>query len=84
MSRTKRRSPEARQRRYINRLVSQCSHRDVGLDESINMLTPSQLEDSLIDKFGDVRTGLHFQFMRGEVTANSRGTGSLQKIYEEE
>jgi len=84
LTRTRRRSPDAQQRRYINRLVSQCSYRDVGLDESINILTPSQLEDSLLDKFGAVRTGLHLQFTRGEVVSDSRGTGSLQQTIDEE
>ena len=84
MNRTRRRSMDAMQRRYVNRLVSQYSYRDIGLDESINTLTPRQLEDSLIDKFGDVRIGLHLQFTRGEVTADSRGDGSLQQIQDEE
>ena len=84
MSRNRRRSPEARQRRYINRIVSQNSHRDIGLDESINMLTESQLESCLIDKFGDVRTGLHLQFSRGEIISDSRGQGSLQQLQDEE
>jgi len=83
LTRNHRRSIDAIQRRYVNRLVSQCSHRDIGLDESINMLTHRQLENSLIDKFGDVRTGLHLQFTRGEVIANSRGEGSLQQMQEE-
>ena len=84
MTRTRRRSPEAQQRRYINRLVSQQSYRDIGLDESINILTPRQLENSLLDKFGAVRTGLHLQFTRGEITADSRGQGSLQQLQAEE
>ena len=84
MTRRHRRSQDAIQRRYVNRLVSQCSHRDIRLDESINTLTPRQLEYSLIDKFGDVRTGLHLQFERGEVVSDSRGEGSLQQIQDEE
>ena len=84
MTRTRRRSPDALQRRYVNRLISRYSHRDVKLDESVNMLTSRQLENSLLDKFGVVRTGLHLQFTRGEITANSRGEGSLQKIINEE
>ena len=84
MTRTRRRSPDAQQRRYINRLVSLNSHRDNRIDESINILTPEQLESSLLDKFGAVRTGLHLQFTKGEVTADSRGNGSLQRNIEEE
>ena len=84
MTRTRRRSPDALQRRYINHLVSRSSYRDVSLNESINLLTPRQLEDSLLDKFGAVRTGLHLQFTRGEVVSDSRGEGSLQQIIDEE
>ena len=84
MSRNHRRSADARQRRYVNRLISQCSHRDISLDESVNMLTVRQLENSLLDKFGELRTGLHLQFTRGEVISDSRGKGSLQQIQDDE
>ncbi len=84
MTRPERRRPEAIQRRFINKLVSRNTYRDVRLDESINTLTQRQIEDSLYDKFGEVRTGLYLQFTKGEVTSDSRGTGSLQKIQLEE
>ena len=74
----------ARQRRFINEVVSRNTYRDVRLDESINTLTWRQLENSLMDKFGSVRTGLHLQFTKGEITADSRGRGSLQQINLEE
>ena len=64
--------------------MSQNTYRDVRLDESINTLTQRQIEDSLYDKFGEVRTGLYLQFQKGEVTADSRGQGSLQQIQDEE
>lgn len=83
MGRRERRTPEAIQRRFINSLVSRNTYRDTGIDESINTLTSEQIETTLIDKFGEVRTGLHLQFVKGEITADSRGRGSLQKIEKE-
>lgn len=71
------------QTEYINRLVSRLSYRDTKLDESINLLTPHQLEQALIDKYGEIRTGICLTFERGEVTADPYGRGSLQRITEE-
>ena len=84
MGRPRRDSIGSIQRRFINSIVSRNTHRDVRLDESVNTLTPRQLENSLLDRFGEVRTGLHLQFQKGEVTSDSRGTGSLQKIQDDE
>ena len=84
MTRPTRRSNAARQRRYVNRLVSTNSYKDYGKQENVNTLTSEELEWRLIETFGDVRTGLHLQFERGEIIADSRGDGSLQQIRDEE
>lgn len=79
-----RRSVEAQQRRYVNRLVSTSSYKDYDKQENINIYTSEQLEQRLVDKFGDVRTGIHLQFQRGEIISDSRGTGSLQRMIDDE
>lgn len=79
-----RRSVEAQQRRYINRLVSTNSYKDYSKQENINILSPEQLECRLVEKFGDVRTGIHLQFAKGEVTSDPYGRGSLQRMIDNE
>ena len=83
MTRRGHRSLASIQRTYISRLISQESHRDLQLAESINTLTPKQIEETLMDKYGVVATPYHLRHIRGEVLSNARGTGSLQ-IFDEE
>lgn len=54
------------------------------MQENINTLTPSNMERLLEAKFGDIRTGLHMQFEKGEITSDAYGRGSLQRMIEEE
>ena len=72
------------QRRYISRLISQQSYRDLELAESINTLTPAQIETTLIDKYGVVVTPYHLRHTRGEVLSDPRGQGSLQRFDEDD
>lgn len=78
------RSREARIRRATARIVSKNSHRDRRKSESVNTLTPGQVLHELINNLTKYRiTELleHSEmFDRGEVIADSRGTGSQQKV----
>ena len=84
MTRRGHRSLASIQRSYISRLISKNAYRDLKLAESINTLTPAQIEATLIDTYGRVVTPHHLRIIRGEVLSDPRGKGSLQVFDEDD
>ena len=84
MTRRGRRTLASIQRSHISRLISKNAYRDIKLAESINILTPYQIEADLITKYGRVATPYHLRIIRGEVLSDPRGKGSLQVFDEDD
>lgn len=80
MTRRGRRSPRARMRRFISRLLSRHAHRDFRKAESVNILGEDIIAREVKQRFGAVDWSLIFNITRGEVLSDSRGEGSLQKV----
>lgn len=78
-----RRSGEAEQRRYVNRLISKAAYRDQGKAESINTLTPQQINQRLHEQYENIVIHDYLQLDRGLVLSDPRGKGELQKHIEE-
>jgi len=77
------RSGEAEQRRYVNRLISKAAYRDLKKAESINVLTPDQINQQLHEQYENVIIYEHLQLERGLVLSDPRGEGELQRHIEE-
>ena len=75
-----RRSERAKQRRYVNRLVSVNAHRDRTRAEAVNTLSPREILRAVSDRFGFADLSLTHLFTRGEVLSDGRGQGSLQQV----
>jgi hypothetical protein len=71
------RSEVSQQRRFIKRLVTQCAFQDRQRSETVNILSREAIASSASQAFDYVLSGLA-DYERGEVLADSRGTGSLQ------
>lgn len=71
------RSEKSQQRRFIKRLVLQCALQDRQRSESVNILSSEIIVASAGQAFDHVLSELT-NYERGEVLADSRGTGSLQ------
>ena len=71
------RSESSQQRRFIKRLVLQCAFQDRQRSETVNILSREAIAASASQAFDYVLPGLT-NYERGEVLADSRGTGSLQ------
>jgi hypothetical protein len=72
------RSEASQQRRFIKRLVLQCAFQDRQRSETVNILSRETIAASASQAFDCVLPGLT-NYERGEVLADSRGTGSLQR-----
>lgn len=71
------RSEVSQQRRFIKRLVLQCAFQDRQRSETVNILSGEAIAASASQAFDCVLSGLA-NYVKGEVLADSRGTGSLQ------
>ena len=76
------RSLESRQRRDARRFIIKNSFRDYCVDETVNRVTWTQVENHLIEVYNelliqDLDVGYH-DFVKGEVIMSSRGDGSFQ------
>jgi hypothetical protein len=71
------RSETSQQRRFIKRLAMQCAFQDRQRSETVNILSRETIAASASQVFDYVLPGLA-NYERGEVLADSRGTGSLQ------
>jgi hypothetical protein len=71
------RSETSQQRRFIKRLVMQGAFQDRQRSETVNILSREAIAASASQAFDYVLSGL-VNYERGEVLADSRGTGSLQ------
>jgi len=78
------RSLDRQQRRYVNHLVRSSSHEDLIMKEAINVLTPEEIQEALNTKFNYVHTASTQLFERGEILADPRGEGSLQRRIDDE
>ena len=84
MSRRRRRSEIARQRRWVRRHVRLKSFQDRRLAESVNLLGGSDVRAVINDRFDSVWVGATDEFTRGEILSNGRGEGTLQKVTDDE
>ena len=84
MSRRRRRSEIARQRRFVRRLVRLKSFQDRRLAESVNVLGAVEIAGAVSDNFGSVWLGATDEFSRGEILSDGRGAGSLQQVTDDE
>lgn len=71
-------NPE-RQRRYARHLVRKNSYQDRNLGESVNVTPRDDIWGELKTAFGRVCNSVVLEFTVGEVLADSRGDGTLQR-----
>ncbi|MEM3956149.1 MAG: hypothetical protein QW424_05300 [Candidatus Bathyarchaeia archaeon] len=78
------RSLIARQRRAARKFILDMAYRDKYVAETVNVLDRRDLINYLADLFGQVHLGSIPLIERGEVLADSRGGGSLQRRFAHE
>lgn len=78
------RSLIARQRRAARKFILDMAYRDKYAAETVNVLDRRDLINYLADLFGQVHLGSIPLIEKGEVLADSRGSGSLQRRFTHE